>query len=244
MYRWLIINTFALKIVGNRAEDVITPNRDVVFAVEGQKVTLSCNYSGTANSLHWYRQYSASPPQFLIMDYSGSTITATPPVPGILIEHVKKAMIEQRKSNESLPDVENYIYDQSISENIDEEMSVTAKIPMFNIRMHKEIRPNESKKNIPARTPGSSNNLRENLKNISNTTCVNKDNKHEKENNRINTRSDKENIDNKKPKTKNNSGQRFIDYVKASKKKQAKLKENLLKDWEAQHTFRPSINRK
>ena len=162
----------------------------------------------------------------------------------ILIEHVKKAMIEQRKINESLPDVENYIYDQSISENIDEEMSVTAKIPMFNIRMHKEIRPNESKKNIPARTPGSSNNLRENLKNISNTTYVNKDNKHEKENNRINTRSDKENIDNKKPKTKNNSGQRFIDYVKASKKKQAKLKENLLKDWEAQHTFRPSINRK
>uniref|UniRef100_A0A3B1ICN2 Ig-like domain-containing protein n=1 Tax=Astyanax mexicanus TaxID=7994 RepID=A0A3B1ICN2_ASTMX len=84
----LIINSMIL-FVGNRAEDVITPSRDAVFAVEGQNVTLSCNYTVSADSLHWYRQYSGSPPQFLILDYAGTTINAQPPVPGIFIIHHK-----------------------------------------------------------------------------------------------------------------------------------------------------------
>ncbi|KAI4882645.1 hypothetical protein NFI96_031241, partial [Prochilodus magdalenae] len=75
---------------GLRAEDLITPNRDAVFTGEGQTVTLSCNYSGTADSLHWYRQYSGSPPQFLILDYSGTITEAQPRVPGISISHVEK----------------------------------------------------------------------------------------------------------------------------------------------------------
>uniref|UniRef100_A0A3B4EKE6 Ig-like domain-containing protein n=1 Tax=Pygocentrus nattereri TaxID=42514 RepID=A0A3B4EKE6_PYGNA len=79
-----------LKNVGIRAEDVITPDRDVVCAVEGRNVTLSCNYSRAADSLHWYRQYSGSPPQFLILDYSGVITEAQPPVPGISINHVNK----------------------------------------------------------------------------------------------------------------------------------------------------------
>ncbi|KAI4882625.1 hypothetical protein NFI96_028075 [Prochilodus magdalenae] len=88
----MIISTVLLlsALTGLRAEDLITPNRDAVFTGEGQTVTLSCNYSGTANSLHWYRQYSGSPPQFLILDYSGTIIEAQPPVPGILISHVKE----------------------------------------------------------------------------------------------------------------------------------------------------------
>ncbi|KAI4901265.1 hypothetical protein NFI96_007946 [Prochilodus magdalenae] len=88
----MIISTVLLlsALTGLRAEDLITPNRDAVFTGEGQTVTLSCNYSGTANSLHWYRQYSGSPPQFLILDYSGTITEAQPPVPGILISHVKE----------------------------------------------------------------------------------------------------------------------------------------------------------
>ncbi|KAI4887391.1 hypothetical protein NFI96_007253 [Prochilodus magdalenae] len=91
----MIISTVLLlsALTGLRAEDLITPNRDAVFTGEGQTVTLSCNYSGTANSLHWYQQYSGSPPQFLILDYSGVITEAHPPVPGILISHVK----EQKK---------------------------------------------------------------------------------------------------------------------------------------------------
>uniref|UniRef100_A0AAR2KI16 T-cell receptor alpha/delta variable 28.0 n=1 Tax=Pygocentrus nattereri TaxID=42514 RepID=A0AAR2KI16_PYGNA len=64
--------------------------KHVVCAVEGRNVTLFCNYSRAADSLHWYRQYSGSPPQFLILDYSGVITEAQPPVPGISINHVNK----------------------------------------------------------------------------------------------------------------------------------------------------------
>ncbi|KAF4070128.1 hypothetical protein AMELA_G00297710, partial [Ameiurus melas] len=33
---------------------------------EGDNVTLSCSYSGTVRSLHWYRQYPKSKPEFLL----------------------------------------------------------------------------------------------------------------------------------------------------------------------------------
>ncbi|XP_076828207.1 uncharacterized protein LOC143474585 [Brachyhypopomus gauderio] len=76
-------------LTGTRAEDLITPNTEFVFAVEGQSVELSCKYSGTYNSLHWYRQYPGSPPQFLKLESYGQITEADPPVPGISIEHHK-----------------------------------------------------------------------------------------------------------------------------------------------------------
>uniref|UniRef100_A0A8C1JVZ4 T-cell receptor alpha/delta variable 24.0.5 n=1 Tax=Cyprinus carpio TaxID=7962 RepID=A0A8C1JVZ4_CYPCA len=72
------------------ASEVITPKSDREFALEGDNVTLSCNYSGSARGVHWYRQYAGSPPQFLILEDSGSTIEANPPIPGITINHRKK----------------------------------------------------------------------------------------------------------------------------------------------------------
>uniref|UniRef100_A0A8C1H6K3 Ig-like domain-containing protein n=2 Tax=Cyprinus carpio TaxID=7962 RepID=A0A8C1H6K3_CYPCA len=68
-------------------KDVITPYRDAAFATESESVKLSCNYTGSADSLHWYRQYAGSPPQFLILDYSGYVTHANPPVSGISIRH-------------------------------------------------------------------------------------------------------------------------------------------------------------
>uniref|UniRef100_A0A8C5C621 Ig-like domain-containing protein n=1 Tax=Gadus morhua TaxID=8049 RepID=A0A8C5C621_GADMO len=47
-----------------------------VQALQGDGVTLSCNYS-SATYFFWYRQYPSSPPQFLIKEYmelSGFTL--------------------------------------------------------------------------------------------------------------------------------------------------------------------------
>uniref|UniRef100_A0A671Q1W5 Ig-like domain-containing protein n=1 Tax=Sinocyclocheilus anshuiensis TaxID=1608454 RepID=A0A671Q1W5_9TELE len=82
----LILLTFTQ---GNRAKDVITPYSDAAFATETETVKLSCNYTGSVDSLHWYRQYAGSP-QFLILDYSGYVTHANPPVSGISISHRKE----------------------------------------------------------------------------------------------------------------------------------------------------------
>ncbi|XP_056324804.1 uncharacterized protein LOC130237802 [Danio aesculapii] len=74
---------------GNLAKDVITPYSDAVFASETESVKLSCNYTGSVDSLHWYRQYPGSPPHFLILDYSGFVTHANPPIAGISIKHRK-----------------------------------------------------------------------------------------------------------------------------------------------------------
>uniref|UniRef100_A0A673JC95 Ig-like domain-containing protein n=1 Tax=Sinocyclocheilus rhinocerous TaxID=307959 RepID=A0A673JC95_9TELE len=71
-------------------KDVITPYSDEAFATETESVKLSCNYTGSVDSLHWYRQYAGSPPQFLILDYYGATTHANPPVSGISISHRKE----------------------------------------------------------------------------------------------------------------------------------------------------------
>jgi len=52
-------------------------------------VTLSCNYSLSARGVHWYRQYTGSPPQFLILEDSGVTTKADPPVPRVTVKHTK-----------------------------------------------------------------------------------------------------------------------------------------------------------
>ncbi|KAK9979213.1 hypothetical protein ABG768_012656, partial [Culter alburnus] len=73
----------------SRAAEVITPYSAHEFAVEGESVTLSCSYTGSVRGVHWYRQYSGSPPQFLILDYYGKVTDADPPVAGISIHHRK-----------------------------------------------------------------------------------------------------------------------------------------------------------
>ncbi len=86
------IHTFFLLFcfAGNRAKDAITPYSEAVFVTETQRGKLSCNYTGSVNSLYWYRQYAASPPQFLILDYYGSVTQANPPVSGISISPRKE----------------------------------------------------------------------------------------------------------------------------------------------------------
>uniref|UniRef100_A0A3Q3MRA1 Ig-like domain-containing protein n=1 Tax=Labrus bergylta TaxID=56723 RepID=A0A3Q3MRA1_9LABR len=52
---------------------VIDGPLEVMMAVDGDDVTLSCNYSGSANYLCWYQQKSGSSPQLLIGGYSEKT---------------------------------------------------------------------------------------------------------------------------------------------------------------------------
>ena len=51
---------------GKTSGNKITPNSVELNTVEGDHLTLSCNYS-SANSLQWCRQYPRSAPQFLLL---------------------------------------------------------------------------------------------------------------------------------------------------------------------------------
>ncbi|XP_032420495.1 uncharacterized protein LOC116721028 [Xiphophorus hellerii] len=55
------------------SEDLLTPFKDDQLDLEGNDVTLSCNYSGTVNLLLWYRQTPSSSPQLVTSGYSDTT---------------------------------------------------------------------------------------------------------------------------------------------------------------------------
>ncbi len=61
---------FSAAVFGN----VIKPNKTAVFAEESSSVTLSCSFSasGGSDSLHWYRRYGRSKPEFLVLIYSSA----------------------------------------------------------------------------------------------------------------------------------------------------------------------------
>ncbi|XP_067109126.1 uncharacterized protein [Osmerus mordax] len=65
------------------SEDLITPFTDVVLALKGDRVTLSCNYSGAATSLQWYLQNPRSAPQFLTMEHMDNK-------PGFSVKHERE----------------------------------------------------------------------------------------------------------------------------------------------------------
>ncbi|XP_029104831.1 uncharacterized protein LOC114909470 [Scleropages formosus] len=81
------LDTGSTALLDYSAGDSIIPLSDVVHVFEGNNVTLSCNYSGSANSFLWYRQYSRSNPEFLLLRYESSDriIHATPPFPHLSV---------------------------------------------------------------------------------------------------------------------------------------------------------------
>uniref|UniRef100_A0A671TZC2 Ig-like domain-containing protein n=1 Tax=Sparus aurata TaxID=8175 RepID=A0A671TZC2_SPAAU len=74
---FLLINTNVtvkcMFVLSGSSEDLVKPLKDVMLAVEGDTVTLSCNYSGSVDYLYWYQQKSSSSPQFLMTEFSEKT---------------------------------------------------------------------------------------------------------------------------------------------------------------------------
>uniref|UniRef100_A0A8C7LSI1 Ig-like domain-containing protein n=1 Tax=Oncorhynchus mykiss TaxID=8022 RepID=A0A8C7LSI1_ONCMY len=62
------------------SEQILTPYTDVEVASERDRVTLSCNYTSSVNTLLWYRQYPKSAPQLLVKEYADIT-------PGFTLNH-------------------------------------------------------------------------------------------------------------------------------------------------------------
>uniref|UniRef100_A0A4W6CEZ3 Ig-like domain-containing protein n=1 Tax=Lates calcarifer TaxID=8187 RepID=A0A4W6CEZ3_LATCA len=68
-----LMASFSLLFPGLTAGDSISPERgevNVMMALEGDTVTLSCSYSQSVQSLYWYQQKSSSSPQLLMMEHS------------------------------------------------------------------------------------------------------------------------------------------------------------------------------
>ncbi|KAJ8353055.1 hypothetical protein AAFF_G00115120 [Aldrovandia affinis] len=58
-------------MVGVSFQDEIRSTSNAVRALAGSNVTLSCNYTGTAWSIQWYRQYPGSKPEVLVLVVRG-----------------------------------------------------------------------------------------------------------------------------------------------------------------------------
>ncbi|KAK9979211.1 hypothetical protein ABG768_012654 [Culter alburnus] len=66
----------------------ITPQKNKVLQSAGDEVTLSCEYDGAVENLHWYRQYPGSKPEFLAYIYPHGT--PSDPLPPRLLPKVDK----------------------------------------------------------------------------------------------------------------------------------------------------------
>ncbi|KAI5630163.1 hypothetical protein C0J50_10362, partial [Silurus asotus] len=69
------------------ADYTIKPEETTLSVTEGSNITLSCTYTGSAYSLHWYQQKPGSRPEFLLLIYESSkqVIKAQPPHPRLSI---------------------------------------------------------------------------------------------------------------------------------------------------------------
>uniref|UniRef100_A0AAR2M6E4 Ig-like domain-containing protein n=1 Tax=Pygocentrus nattereri TaxID=42514 RepID=A0AAR2M6E4_PYGNA len=67
-----ILSLLAL-VSGETSAQTIAALTEEVHVLEGDNVTLSCNYSTTTDALQWYRQFPRSRPEFLLYIYPHGT---------------------------------------------------------------------------------------------------------------------------------------------------------------------------
>uniref|UniRef100_A0A672N7K8 T-cell receptor alpha/delta variable 8.0 n=1 Tax=Sinocyclocheilus grahami TaxID=75366 RepID=A0A672N7K8_SINGR len=63
----LIKMHFSVSFTGISFANTIQPLSSEKHVFRGEKVILSCNYSGNVDNLLWYRQYPGSQPEYLIL---------------------------------------------------------------------------------------------------------------------------------------------------------------------------------
>ncbi|KAK3521099.1 hypothetical protein QTP86_015142 [Hemibagrus guttatus] len=99
---FLFVVFFTLADVAEAADNSIKPDQTNVFSTEGSNISLSCTYTGSDNSLHWYRQKPGSRPKFLLLirESSEHVTEAQPPNPRLFIK-LKKV---QDKTSDSMAD--------------------------------------------------------------------------------------------------------------------------------------------
>uniref|UniRef100_A0A8C1JTL6 T-cell receptor alpha/delta variable 14.0 n=1 Tax=Cyprinus carpio TaxID=7962 RepID=A0A8C1JTL6_CYPCA len=64
-----------LLFYSNILTNMITSHDSQKQVLEGKNVTLTCNYSGSPDNLHWYRQYPRSTPKFLLYIYESGLLS-------------------------------------------------------------------------------------------------------------------------------------------------------------------------
>ncbi|KAI5103958.1 hypothetical protein C0J45_5584, partial [Silurus meridionalis] len=66
----------------------IKPEETTLSVTEGSNITLSCTYTGSVYSLHWYQQKPESRPEFLLLitESTNQVIDAQPPHPRLSIK--------------------------------------------------------------------------------------------------------------------------------------------------------------
>ncbi|KAI5103925.1 hypothetical protein C0J45_5551 [Silurus meridionalis] len=82
------LHYFALFTPVEAADISIKPEETTLPVTEGSNTTLSCTYTGSVNSLHWYQQKPGSRPEFLLLIHEASehVTEAQPPHPRLSIK--------------------------------------------------------------------------------------------------------------------------------------------------------------
>ncbi|XP_053089530.1 uncharacterized protein LOC117597129 [Pangasianodon hypophthalmus] len=79
----LFLLFFTIADIAEAADNSIKPEKPSRSVTEGSNITLSCTYTGSVYSLHWYQQKPGSRPEFLLLidEGSGHVTKAKPPHP-------------------------------------------------------------------------------------------------------------------------------------------------------------------
>ncbi|KAI5627815.1 hypothetical protein C0J50_10666, partial [Silurus asotus] len=76
-----------LFLIVESADYSVKPEETTLSVTEGSNITLSCTYTGSVYSLHWYQQKPGSRPEFLLLiqETSEHVTEAQPPNPRLSI---------------------------------------------------------------------------------------------------------------------------------------------------------------
>ncbi|KAK3517102.1 hypothetical protein QTP86_004037 [Hemibagrus guttatus] len=118
---FLFMVFFTLADVAEAADNSIKPDQTNVFSTEGSNISLSCKYTGSVYSLHWYRQKPGSRPEFLLLIHEATeTVTkAQPPYPRLSIKLKKEQDKTKHKTLQQIVKTTENIIRVSLTSNKD-----------------------------------------------------------------------------------------------------------------------------